>query len=466
MGTFIWSKNRGGRHDVELPCPTVMAAGMGDDSIGHWFLAELKEKNMETKTGIEKPPCLVPSMAEIREMEPNGLTCVSTFSGCGGSSLGYRMAGFTMLWASEFIDAARASYLANASPWTVVDGRDIREVHPEDILRETGLEAGELDLLDGSPPCASFSTAGKRQAGWGQVKKYSDKAQRTDDLFFEYVRLLKGIRPRTFVAENVSGLVKGTAKGYFIEIMKALKDCGYRVACKVLDAQWLGVPQQRQRTIFVGVREDLVDASGLPIQPAHPRPLPWRYSVREAIPWIVKIMEDTGSSNPGFNRKVIRDGVSPTVRAAGEGQLFVVEEGSSMAGKSTGAEWDNVPIGGQSDKYFQLVKPALDDSCPTVTAAGGNAGLASVCHPTERRKFSIAELKRICAFPDDFVLTGTYAQQWERLGRAVPPIMMAMVARVVRDEVLRGADGLPPWDGDLAWFKECDRLAAVARAGG
>ena len=82
----------------------------------------------------------------------------------------------------------------------------------------------------------SFSTAGKREAGWGKVKAYSDTQQRTDDLFFEYARLLEGIRPRVFVAENVSGLVKGTAKGYFKLVLAALRECGYRVeaSCSTL----------------------------------------------------------------------------------------------------------------------------------------------------------------------------------------------------------------------------------------
>ena len=83
------------------------------------------------------------------------------------------------------------------------------------------------------------------------------------------------------------------------------------------------------------------------------------------------------------------------------------------------------------------MKPRLDAPAPTITAEGGNASLASVTHPTERRKFSIAELKRICAFPDDFILTGSYAQQWERLGRAVPPLMMKAIAETIRDETLR-----------------------------
>lgn len=345
-----------------------------------------------------KPPYRVPTMAELRAIPWNGYTCASTFSGCGGSSTGYRLAGFRVLYANEFVDAARASYLANAAPYTVVDGRDIRRVQPADVLDKMGLGAGELDLLDGSPPCASFSTAGKREAGWGKAKQYSDRVQRTDDLFFEFARLVRGIRPRTFVAENVSGLVKGTAKGYFKLILSELRGCGYRVRAQLLDAQWLGVPQMRERLIFVGVREDL----GL--EPVFPRPLPYRYAIRDAL-------------------------------VAGE--LSAIVEPKAWLGKyAVGNEWDKLREGGQSEKYFQLVRPRADAPCPTITAGGGDASKASVTHPAARRKFTIAELKRICSFPDDFVLTGTYEQQWERCGRAVPPVMMMHVAAALRDGVL------------------------------
>lgn len=380
-----------------------------------------------------KPPYKVPSMEEIRALPWNGFTAASTFSGCGGSSTGYRMAGFKLLWASEFIDAARDSYKANAAPHTIVDGRDIREVQPEDILNATGLNPGELDLFDGSPPCASFSTAGKREAGWGKVKKYSDKEQRTDDLFFEYSRLIRGLQPKTFVAENVSGLIKGTAKGYFLEILKELKSCGYRVSCKVLDAQWLGVPQARQRTIFIGVREDLG------IDPVHPKPLAYRYSVRDALPWILR-QGDNGPFGGGAMRDA--DLPSPTLGASpqtGNGKFpaSLIESETDISRYAIGAEWDKIGgPGGKSEKYFQLVRPNLDAPCPTITQRGGDNTCASVTHPTEKRKFSIAELKRICGFPDDFILKGTYAQQWERCGRAVPPVMMSHIAATVRDEIL------------------------------
>lgn len=419
-----------------------------------------------------KPPYRVPSMAEIATIPPNGYSAISTFSGCGGSSLGYKMAGFKVLWANEFIPAAQETYRAN-HPGTILDTRDIRKVQAQDILDAIGMQSGELDVFDGSPPCASFSTAGKREAGWGKVKAYSDTKQRTDDLFFEYVRLIEGVKPKVFVAENVSGLVKGTAKGYFLEILAALKGAGYRVSAKLLDAQWLGVPQMRQRIIFIGVREDLK------AQPAHPKPLPYRYSVRDALPWIVQGELVTAgnerhtlagrrpthniersaaptitATESGFNLVKsatrayrdkrgafgndgdITDQPAPTVLSDSVGTHWIVEPEADMTGYAVGAEWDTLRPGEQSDRYFQLVRAGIDEPSPAVTQRGGDSTVASVAHPTERRKFSIAELKRICAFPDDFILTGTYAQQWERLGRAVPPVMMMHIAATIRDEVL------------------------------
>lgn len=136
------------------------------------------------------------------------------------------------------------------------------------------------------------------------------------------------------------------------------------------------------------------------------------------------------------NEGDISDQPAPTVLADSVGTHWVVEQESDISPFAIGREWDNLGQGEQSAKYFQLVKVDAALPCPTVTQLGGNNTVASVTHPTEKRKFSIAELKRICAFPDDFVLTGTYAQQWERLGRSVPPLMMMRIAATIRDEVL------------------------------
>lgn len=383
-------------------------------------------------TPSNKPPYRVPSMEEIRNIPWNGFNVISTFSGCGGSSLGYKMAGYKVLWANEFIPAAQETYQANHKG-TILNKNDIRKVMPEDIFRETGLKRGELDLFDGSPPCAAFSTAGKREAGWGKVRKYSDTMQRVDDLFFEYSRLLEGLQPKTFVAENVSGLVKGTAKGYFKEILKTLRGCGYNVAAKVLDASWLGVPQARQRLIFIGVRNDI----GL--EPVHPKPLSYQYTVRDALPEIgglntsqfgVKAVHDTSGA---WSLGDVTDRPCPTITAQGEGQMYI-EAGTKLS-NCLQKEYDNVPVGSNSDKYYNLSRPHPEKPCPTITQMGGGSA-AGVVHPFEKRKFTIAELKRVCAFPDDFILTGSYAQQWERLGRAVPPVMMYHIAKTIQTEVL------------------------------
>lgn len=483
---------------TEKPMPTVGAGSRAEvvierDDVNSRPVNVIVEKTSEpAKSADEKPPYAVPSMEAIRKIKPNGLKAISTFSGCGGSSLGYRMAGFRILWVNEFVKAARESYAANAAPRTIIDDRDIRDVDPLEVLKTVGLEPGELDLLDGSPPCASFSTAGKRQKGWGKSKKYSDRTQRSDDLFFEYVRFLDAMRPKVFVAENVSGLVKGVAKGYFKKILAAMKEAGggYEVEAKLLDAQWLGVPQQRQRIIFIGVRKDL----GL--KPAHPKPLPYRYSIRDALPWLGAVAQGTeedakvvyrgqkggarfgkrersldgpsasvsaegygaaarhqaevvirpglkaGQRRRGNRKPYSQDDPAPTIKAdsgVSETQFLVerhVEPESDISRYAIGREWDKLKIGEQTYYGGNLSRPDPEKPSLTVTATGGTLSASSVTHPYERRKFSIAELKRLCAFPDDVILIGSYGQQWERLGRAVPPVMMSHVARVIRDEIL------------------------------
>lgn len=349
---------------------------------------------------MQKPDYRVPLMSEIAALPWNGFNAISTFSGCGGSSLGYKMAGFKMLWANEFIPAAQDTYRAN-HPQTILNTKDIRQVAAQEILDTIKMQPGELDLFDGSPPCASFSTAGKREAGWGKVKKYSDTTQRTDDLFFEFARLVEGVQPKVFVAENVSGLVKGTAKGYFLEILARLKSCGYNVKCQVLDAQWLGVPQMRQRTIFIGVRNDLE------LTPVHPKPLPYRVTLSEAWRELPARNTDCWTMPDGKCKKLWENSKQGDSFSVANERLF------------------------KSGSMFCHYRSSLNQPANSIKQS-----TQDIYHPTEPRSVSIAELKRICSFPDDFIFTGSFSQKWERMARAVPPVMMSHVAATIRDEIL------------------------------
>jgi DNA (cytosine-5)-methyltransferase 1 len=188
----------------------------------------------------------------IKEREPNAPTVISTFAGCGGSSLGYSMAGYRELLAVEWDDNAVETFKLNFPDVPVFHG-DIAKLSVEEVLERTGLQPGELDLFDGSPPCQGFSMAGKRRLEDGR-----------NQLFREFVRLLQGLQPKVFVMENVAGMVQGKMKLVFVDILHELKASGYKVSARLLNAMYFGVPQSRQRLIFIGIRDELG------IEPSHP----------------------------------------------------------------------------------------------------------------------------------------------------------------------------------------------------
>lgn len=354
----------------------------------------------------------VPSMKEIEAIPWNGYKVISTFSGGGGSCLGYRMAGFKVVYANEFVEEAQNTYRAN-HPNSYLDTRDIRTVTPESILEIAGLKKGELDLFDGSPPCSAFSLAGKREKSWGKEKCYSDTTQRVDDLFFEYIRIMNGLQPKVFIAENVKGLVLGKAKGYFKRILHDMKECGYEVKAAVVMAAYCGVPQLRPRVIFCGVRKDI--AEKYDVHPAYPIPMKHVVTLGEALQGVENDPEECK-------------------------YLF------EMAKKY---KWGDVlkkmpknpkkPITGQEvtgGSYFNLVRTCLNRPCHTFLQTNGKDWATGVCHPIYDRKMTVAESKRITSVPDDFILTGDRGAQVERLGRMVPPLMMKRIAETVKEQIL------------------------------
>lgn len=344
----------------------------------------------------------------------NGRKVISTFSGCGGSSLGYKLAGFKVVAALEFIPEAVETYLANA-PDTPVLQKDVREVSGLDLMHLAGVRRGDIDILDGSPPCSGFSFSGRREDTWRDEKTYSGATtQRVDDLFFQFIRLVDEINPKVFIAENVPGIAFGAAQGYFRDFYAALQKAGdgYEVRAQIIEGDKLGLPQKRRRMIFQGVRKDL----GL--VPCFPKNL--------------------GIVTP--LRNALADIPSPPFTEENDGTCQWVREGTR-----TRTAWDRTDISVGNGCMVHTYKKVFGKTArynwfrcnpgqpiPTITAK-----TACLLHWSEPRSFTIPEIKRLQGFPDDFIATGTFSQQWERIGRAVPPILMGTVA----NEVAKGIFG-------------------------
>jgi DNA (cytosine-5)-methyltransferase 1 len=178
----------------------------------------------------------------------------SCFACAGGSTMGYKLAGFDVIGCNEIDPKVAAVYIKNHKPKHKYIC-SIRDMLDKDLPEELY----NLDILDGSPPCTSFSTAGVRDRDWGKEKKFSEgqALQRLDDLFFEFIALAKKLQPKIVIAENVTGMIKGKARGYIKEIVQAYKEAGYTTQLFRLNAAQMGVPQARQRVFFVSRRDDL-----------------------------------------------------------------------------------------------------------------------------------------------------------------------------------------------------------------
>jgi DNA (cytosine-5)-methyltransferase 1 len=185
----------------------------------------------------------------------NGLKVFGTFICGGGSTMGYKLAGFDHLGGVEIDPPIADVYKTNHNPkyLFVEDIRDFanRLEFPDELYN--------LDILDGSPPCSSFSMAGNREKDWGKTKVFREgqAEQRLDDLFFDYIRLAKKLQPKVVIAENVKGLIQGNAKAYVHKIKKEFEAAGYKVQLFLLNAASMGVPQKRERVFFICQRNDL-----------------------------------------------------------------------------------------------------------------------------------------------------------------------------------------------------------------
>ena len=207
---------------------------------------------------LKYEPYLFPyrwNLADGYPNQTNGLKVFGTFVCGGGSTMGYKLAGYEHLGGVEIDKKVAAVYKLNHKP-KFLYVQDIREFHKR---MDLPAELFDLDILDGSPPCSSFSMAGNREDDWGKEKKFAEgqALQTLDDLFFEFIKLADKLQPKVIVAENVKGLIQGNAKSYVHKIKAELNKAGYEVQLFLLNAASMGVPQRRERVFFICQRNDL-----------------------------------------------------------------------------------------------------------------------------------------------------------------------------------------------------------------
>jgi DNA (cytosine-5)-methyltransferase 1 len=184
-------------------------------------------------------------------------TVFSCFACGGGSTMGYKLAGFDVLGCNEIDPKMIEAYKTNHNPKYSY----LEPIQTFKLRKDLPKELYNLDILDGSPPCSSFSMAGNREKDWGKEKVFREgqAEQVLDTLFFDFIDLAKELQPKVVVAENVAGMMMGTAKEYVKKVYTEFKKAGYQLKIEpyLLDASKMGVPQKRRRVFFVALRNDL-----------------------------------------------------------------------------------------------------------------------------------------------------------------------------------------------------------------
>lgn len=334
------------------------------------------------------------TLAQLDAAPRNGLTVLSTFAGGGGSSMGWRLAGFKVAGAVEIDPGMAECYRANM-PDTPVFVEGVADFAKR---ADADLPAGalSLDVLDGSPPCSVFSMSGLREDAWGKKRAFREGQceQVLDDLFFDFLRLVKRLQPRMFVAENVMGILAGKAKGYVLSIRDAAEDAGYGTRVFQVDFSFFGVPQKRRRAIFIGRNK----AGGLP---GYEMPPP------EGV--IAAGESLCGSTSDGAQPML------PCIRRFW---------GITRIGRSIS---DATPSG----SYFTHRRVNPEQPFPTLIAG------TDLWHWSEPRGFSPSEIIRAQTFPDDY----NFCRQDPKYvcGMSVPPQGMRRIALQVAKAL--GAEG-------------------------
>lgn len=346
-----------------------------------------------------KPDCAW-NLSDLAAVPQNGIKVMSTFACGGGSSMGYKRAGCEIIAANDIDPEMAWHYKRNLNPplYYLCPIRDL-------LTADLSPELFKLDILDGSPPCSTFSMAGSREEGWGKDKHFREgqAKQVLSDLFFDYLDLVERLKPCVAIAENVKGMILGNAKGYTKMVIARFKEIGYRPQLFLLNGADCGVPQRRERVFFVAIRDDIT-APPLKLAPKHR----W-ISAGEATADLQVLTDDE-----------IRD-TAPDLTA--NRYWKGTAQGSSFADECKRKT-------GKSSCFTHVRLSELDPSFTLSSQAH------TMTHWSQCRKLTFREWKRLGSFPDDYYAKTDKIGKY-MIGMSVPPKMTEVVARAVIDQWLQ-----------------------------
>jgi len=399
------------------------------------------------------------SIIDILEaMKPKA---ISLFCGAGGCSLGFKQAGYSILYANDKDAAAVETYKQN-SPETVCSKEDIDSLDFELILKKISIMPGEIDILIGGPPCQGFSTAGSRF--WDDPRNH---------LLKSYINALRIIQPKWFLMENVEGLLTSNNGMYIYEAAKAFIDLGYFIRVEKIYSQEYGIPQRRKRVLIVGNKlgykykmpEPTIKVSGQIFRNSDVtiwhaiNSLPKATNDKDSLltPTNTPVRDDFDALLRG-NAVTITDHYFPKVNGIQLKRISALGPGQTMK---------DLPKELQHESFKKRANRRVADGMPTEKRGGAPSGLKrliasepcltitgaatrELIHPQYDRPLTIRESARIQTFPDDFIFCGNASQKIQQIGNAIPPLLARIFAEHIRDDY--GFEGSPQNNGKLLGF--------------
>ncbi|MEE0929815.1 MAG: DNA cytosine methyltransferase [Acutalibacteraceae bacterium] len=339
------------------------------------------------------------------------MNAIDLFCGCGGLSYGFECSGVNILLGIDNDEMALKVFERNHKNAKSICG-DITEINYSDIKKVIGNQ--KIDLIIGGPPCQGMSLSGPR--------KFDDPRNK---LYLSYIRLVEEIKPKAFVIENVPGLVslfKGQIKENILYRLTAL---GYKVDYRILCAADYGVPQNRKRVVFVGLRDKFFDFDSIIKKDI----VTCEMALSDLPPLIDVLGEDPNEydlASQNHYQKLMRERSNVVRNHVAAAHSEKVK--SIIALVPDGGNYKDLPAEFKSTRNFHVAWTRFRSDKPAPTI---DTGHRHHFHYKYNRVPTVRECARLQSFPDDFIFMGNKTQQFRQVGNAVPPLMAQAIAEAL-----------------------------------